>query len=158
MSIPIRENAINAAVNALYDNLGTDKIKASESIQKVADSDGDGSISKAELKNALKGDKLALSLKEFKSGGIDGVVRLFKSADVAIDVVDKIDGSDGRSDGKITVAPGVSAPSVKFADALIEGKVFIGSQLMDKEDINAKDIRIVELHQNQDGPKLVTGK
>lgn len=157
-SIPIRENTINAAVNALYKNVGSEKINASEPIKKLADFDGDGAISKDELKRAIKEDKLALSLKEYKSGGIDGVVRLFKSADVAIDVVDSMDGSDGHSDGRISVAKGVSASSIEFADALIEGKVVIGSQLMDKEDTKLKGIKVVELHQNQDGPKLVSGR
>lgn len=159
-SIPMRDDMINATVNALYKNLGTDRIKTTEAIQKRGvDTNWDGYISKDELKDAIKSDKVALSLKEYKEGGFDGLVRLFNAADVASDVADRMDGSDGRKDGYITLGKGYqvfSASSLSLS--LTTGNAVIGREIQDRSAAKSSGLTLIELHQNDKGPKLVVGQ
>jgi hypothetical protein len=162
-SIPMRDDMINASVNALYKNLGTDKIKTTEAIQKRGiDSNYDGYISKDELKSAIKNDMVAISLKEYKEGGFDGVVRLFNSADVASDVASRMDSSDGRNDGVISIPAGKyyaqNISTSSLTTSLVTGNAVIGREISDRSVAKNQGLTLIELHQNKSGAKLVVGQ
>ena len=154
MEIPIKQDMTNAAVNAMYKNVSDGRgIKASEAAARIADENGDGFISKQEMKNTLNSDRASLSLAEFREGSAGSqVVRFVNSLDVSADVVDRMDKADGRPDGMVKTPAG-SIPDATLTAGLVSGEVVIGDALKDREDAG----KILELHQNQDGPKIVMG-
>lgn len=175
VSTSLRNDMINSAVNAVYQNVGSDRIKASEAASRICDTNGDGWIQKTELKSALENDRVVLSLREHQQGNGAGMVRLMNAVDVASDVANRMDGSDGRRDGYIDfnnkdgsdlferfgAALGNTRNGIYASDLtskLAEGELVIGRQIRDRMSAKQHDMPIVELHQNKSGPKLVSGQ
>jgi hypothetical protein len=164
-SIPMRDDMINASVNALYNNLGVDKIKTTEAIQKKGvDKNWDGFIDKDELKIAIKNDVVAISLKEYKDKDsfFDSTIRLFNSYDVASDVSSRMDKSDGKNDGYITIPAGKyyaqNIVAGSLTTSLVSGEAVIGREIQDRKTAKGSGLTLIELHQNKSGAKLVMGQ
>lgn len=174
VSTSLRNDMINSAVNAVYQNVGSDRIKASDAAQRICDYNGDGWIQKSELKTALEQDRVVLSLREAKTGNGDNFIRLMNASDVATDVANRMDGADGRRDGYVDFNnkdgsdlferfgallgnnhAGVYAADLK--NQLVSGDLVIGRQIRDRMSAKQHGMEIVELHQNKTGPKLVSG-
>jgi hypothetical protein len=166
-SIRMSDNMINATVNAVFDSLGVRNpkgIKSSDAMKDTrVDFDGDGYVTKSELKDALKYDRVALSFKEHKSGNYgENVFRTINAAGLASDVADRMDAADGRKDGLISVGDKYSGKEVFSASSvalsLTTGDAVIGSEIRDRDNAKSKHFTLAEVHQNKDGPKIVMGQ
>ena len=172
VSTSLRNDMINSAVNAMFQNVGADRIKASKAAGRIADENGDGWISKPELKHALENDKVVLSLKEHNDGSFG---RAVNALDIASDVSSRMDAADGRRDSyvdfsnkngsdlfeRLGAAFGNVTNGIYTSDLthkLAEGDLVIGRQIRDRMNAKQKGFDIIELHQNKDGPKLVNGQ
>jgi len=171
----MQDSMVNAVVNAMYKNVGSGQIVATKAANRVADQDGNGKISKEEFKDSLKNDRVVLSLREHQEKGEVSTVRFFNSLDVATDVANKMDAADGRQDGyvdfsnkngsgffeRLNAAFGDRKQGMftsELRDELMHGNLVIGQEVRGRNDAVKKDFTILELHQNNKGPKITVGQ
>ncbi|MBI6545924.1 MAG: hypothetical protein HY692_03960 [Cyanobacteria bacterium NC_groundwater_1444_Ag_S-0.65um_54_12] len=173
VSSSVRNDMINAAVNALYKNVGSERIDASKAAKRVLDtSNHDGKVDKQELKDALENDRVVLSLREVQDGSYH---RVHNAREVADDVAERMDRADGRDDDYIdftskngsglfermdalwgNIKNGIFKND--FVTALANGNLVIGRQIRSRASAKERDLTIVELHQNSSGPRIVMGQ
>ena len=164
--ISLSTDMVSDVVNTIYRRKEienpTDAILATDDAQKVLGSDGfSASQLTAKLTNASS--RIVLSLNDYMDPQA--------AFEMAQDVAEKLDKSDGSQDGRIKVQgtsfAGESCRGVKgfignddLAYLLAEGKVVIGegSQLIHRADAVAHGDTILAIREVKSGPRIALGK
>jgi hypothetical protein len=155
LSNMFKNTMVRDMVNEMYDRTGAGNgIKMSKSINEKygykLDDNRDGKIDRNEMVDALTNDKFILSLEN--QGDSDGH-RAELGRRVSQKLVNLVDAEDGILGGQIRVS-GNSIDSDSAARNLTNGNWVIGKQLGDADSARQAGYTVIELHRNQDGPKI----
>ncbi|MBC7541653.1 MAG: hypothetical protein H7338_02890 [Candidatus Sericytochromatia bacterium] len=161
----VRDDVINASVNAMYASVGASGIRATDAASRVLDNNYDGYVSKAEMKDGLRYDRVALSLKNADNS----YGRYYDAKEVADDVASRLDSSDGYRDGYVDMSvagdffenydswSGYTRGGISTSELsrrLASGDLVIGQSIRTRSNANNRGFTLAELHQNANGPKI----
>jgi hypothetical protein len=161
----VREDMINASVNAMYSSVGASGIRATDAAARKLDNNYDGYVSKSEMKEALRYDRVALSLKNHDNS----YGRYWDAQEVSSDVARRMDQADGYRDGFVDMSVfgdffsgwdswlGVARGGIttsELSSRLATGDLVIGGSIRTRSNARNSGFTIAELHQNANGPKM----
>jgi hypothetical protein len=180
--VPLPQRVVAAAVDGLYKGVGQAEIKATGKAAELLDADGNGAISKAEMKAALSTDRVVLSLGTTFGHTPAQQAKLFEHLEVTKEVAGAMDRADGKASGLINLTdkpePGPWTADGDYRDDFAEAAVARGEivpmpimltslatnervlgrsfERHDKAASNGKTI--VQLDLGSDGPTLTVGE